>query len=104
MEGEKIVKLARQIIEAEFDRKKLSVDVKGVGGVFVTLNKHDELRGCIGIPTPGPLGERLVAAAKGVMNDPRFPPLEKEEMDDVVVEVSVLTEPELASGPENTSP
>ena len=70
-------------------------------GVFVTLNKlvggRRVLRGCIGFPYPQkPLVEATIEAAiASATEDPRFPPVELPEMDEVVVEVSVLTRPEL---------
>ncbi|MCI4373406.1 MAG: TIGR00296 family protein [Thermoplasmata archaeon] len=77
-------------------------------GVFVTLKHHPsgELRGCIGYPLPVlPLGEAIrdvaVAAAR---DDPRFPPVEPDEWDRIVFEVSVLTVPQAvpSSSPEAT--
>src|SRR5439155_1599802 len=67
-------------------------------GAFVTLNTHPEshLRGCIGYPSPFfPLVKALVKAAEGACEDPRFPPLQEDEVARVVVEVSLLTHPEL---------
>jgi len=66
-------------------------------GTFVTLNtypKH-QLRGCIGYPEPYfPLREALINAAKGATNDPRFPRLREDELERIIVEVSLLTPPE----------
>ena len=64
-------------------------------GVFVTLTKAGELRGCIGFPYPVmPLGDAIedaaVAAATG---DPRFPPVRKDELASVRLEVTILTVP-----------
>ena len=65
-------------------------------GVFVTLHKKGELRGCIGLPYPDkPLIEGLIEAACLVCKDPRFPPLQEEELKDIKIEVSILTKPEL---------
>lgn len=69
-------------------------------GVFVTLNKLEAggkaLRGCIGYPEPVlPLVEATIdSAINAAVGDPRFPPVRLEEMDDIVVEVSVLTPPQ----------
>lgn len=62
-------------------------------GIFVTIKKHGELRGCIGfIQGVEPLGEAIqqmsVAAAT---QDGRFPPVKFEELDDIELEISVLT-------------
>jgi uncharacterized protein (TIGR00296 family) len=67
-------------------------------GAFVTLNTHPahDLRGCIGYPTPHfPLMISILKGAEGATQDPRFPPLNEEELDRIVVEVSLLTPPEL---------
>ena len=71
-------------------------------GVFVTINKiskngEKQLRGCIGYPYPThPLVEAVIdSAINAATQDPRFYPLSKKELDEVVFEVSVLTPPEL---------
>ncbi len=66
------------------------------GASFVTLTKWGDLRGCIGSLEPyRPLAldvrENAVAAA---FRDPRFPPLSMRELDDVLIEVSVLSIPQ----------
>jgi uncharacterized protein len=67
-------------------------------GVFVTLKRHPsgDLRGCIGYPLPVfPLGEAIPRAAlAAAVDDPRFPPVRASELDQVTIEVSVLTVPE----------
>ncbi|MBM3896964.1 MAG: TIGR00296 family protein [Thaumarchaeota archaeon] len=74
---------------------------KTKAGAFVTIssviNGEKELRGCIGFPYPDePLMEAIMHASKAAATeDPRFPPLTKNELDKVVFEVSVLTPPEL---------
>lgn len=62
-------------------------------GAFVSLHKHGRLRGCI-----GHFGEdyplfRIVAemARAAAFDDPRFPELQRDELDDVDIEISVLT-------------
>ena len=70
-------------------------------GVFVTLNVHAKgaygLRGCIGLPYPtSPLIDAVMEAAESsAFNDPRFPPVQPDEMSGITIEVSVLTPPEL---------
>ncbi len=66
-------------------------------GVFVTLNKHGELRGCIGFPEPVlPLGNAIRDAARAAAyHDPRFLPVSKEEIKDLHIEITLLTKPEL---------
>ena len=66
-------------------------------GAFVTLEeKRDgELRGCIGrIAGDRPLGEVVrTVAVSAATQDPRFPPLDPEELPDLRIEISVLSEP-----------
>ncbi len=66
------------------------------GAVFVTLTRHGVLRGCIGsLEAHRPLREDLRANAQAAaFDDPRFPPLNAEELDTTRVEVSVLSRPE----------
>ena len=65
-------------------------------GVFVTLTKSGSLRGCIGFPYPVmPLGEAIVhAAGAAALEDPRFPPVTKDELTTITLEVTILTVPE----------
>ena len=66
-------------------------------GAFVTLStypKH-ELRGCIGYPEPYfPLKDALISAAESATMDPRFPRLAANELERIVVEVSLLSPPQ----------
>ena len=54
-----------------------------------------ELRGCIGhVSSDRPLGEVIrQVAVSAAQNDPRFPPIEPEELADLRIEISVLSEP-----------
>lgn len=66
-------------------------------GAFVTLKKHGELRGCIG--TVEPVRENIAQeivynAISAGTADPRFDPVEPEELDEIVFSVDVLGEPE----------
>lgn len=99
-----ILKLAREAIETYIKTgKKIPIPKeypKELGekrGVFVTIyKKPKELRGCIGLPYPQQfLIEGIIGAAVEVCEDPRFPPLSKEELKEIFIEVSVLTEPKL---------
>lgn len=62
---------------------------------FVTLEKHGELRGCIGsIVAHRPLIDDLVKNAyNSAFSDARFAPLKKEEFDDLSIDVSILSAP-----------
>jgi len=103
-EGEFLVRLARKSIEEHLSGRRIesptppSERLNEKRGVFVTLYRYPskELRGCIGLPYPT---HRLVdavihAAISSATADPRFPPVRLKEMDEIVIEVSVLTKPE----------
>ena len=74
--------------------------------MFVTLTKQGMLRGCIGYPYPeSQLGTAIIdSAISAATRDPRFPPIRSSEMDDIVVEISVLTQPELIDVPPQKLP
>ncbi|MBO8181707.1 MAG: TIGR00296 family protein [Archaeoglobus sp.] len=100
-EGIKAVKLARRAIESYLrDRTVIKDRYEGVfaekRGVFVTLRKNKNLRGCIGFPYPYKrLDEAIIdSAIAAATEDPRFPSVRLKEMDDITVEVTVLTPPE----------
>ncbi|MCF8305206.1 MAG: AmmeMemoRadiSam system protein A [Ignavibacteriales bacterium] len=65
-------------------------------GIFVTLTKADDLRGCVGfISTDKPLYKAAAdAALLAAFNDSRFNPLTREELDECQIEISVLSAPE----------
>ena len=69
------------------------------GGTFVTLSKNGKLRGCIGhIIAHEPIVESIRHNAfNAAFKDPRFPPVSIDEFNDIHIEISVLTEPELMS-------
>lgn len=107
-EGTSLVKLARYAITNYLESQKQIMVPSDVTekmfqkcGVFVTLNilrrGSEELRGCIGYPTPElPLVEAIInAAISAAFRDPRFPPVEKKELANIIVEVSILTPPNL---------
>lgn len=63
-------------------------------GVFVSLHKKGDLRGCIGtyLPTKENLAEEIINnAISAAFDDPRFEPLKKEELDDLEISIDVLS-------------
>jgi len=107
-EGKFLVRLARETIKKAFDNEqpkiddnKLTKNLRENRGVFVTLyklvDKHEELRGCIGYPYPVlPLYEATMRSAiEAAFNDPRFPPLREKELGEIMIEVSALTKPKM---------
>lgn len=100
-EGEKAVKLARKAITKFLSSKEIIKDeYEGIfsedRGVFTTLNITNELRGCIGFPYPIQRLDKSIieSAIAAATQDPRFPPVKLEELDDITIEVTVLTPPE----------
>ncbi|WP_048197206.1 TIGR00296 family protein [Candidatus Nitrosotenuis uzonensis] len=84
------VKSGRKIKLDENERKRFSFEC----GIFVTLEKESDLRGCIGFPLPRRLDTALPEAAiAAATNDPRFPPVTVDELDKITFEVTVLTPP-----------
>lgn len=81
-------------IELENIPEKFSVK----SGVFVTLSRYPskELRGCIGYVMPVMKLKKAIRdnALNAALEDPRFPSLKKEELEKIVMEVSLLTVPE----------
>ena len=69
------------------------------GATFVTLMLDGQLHGCIGtLEACRPLIDDVCQnAVSSAFRDPRFPPLTKEEFADVMVEVSLLSKPQLIS-------
>jgi len=102
--GKSLVEIARKTIETwvrdgrKFSPKGYPPEFDEKMGVFTTLHTYpgNELRGCIGYPEPVlPLIDALVDSAISATADPRFPRLSEAELKNVVVEVSVLTPPEI---------
>ncbi len=61
-------------------------------GAFVTLTKHDALRGCVGlVEAIRPLYQAVIDMARSAaLEDPRFPPVQPSELDELHIEISVL--------------
>ncbi|MCX5808438.1 MAG: AmmeMemoRadiSam system protein B [Proteobacteria bacterium] len=70
-------------------------------GVFVTLTKNHDLRGCIGYIVPvAPLYKAVIEmTVSASTRDPRFPPVSKGELKDINIEISALTPLKLISDP-----
>ncbi|QGU00815.1 putative ACR [Candidatus Syntrophocurvum alkaliphilum] len=98
------VKWARTVLENYIkngDKAKLPEEWKDLEkenkAVFVSLKKHQQLRGCIGtiVPIQDNLAEEIANNAIGAgINDPRFFPVEENELNDLVYSVDVLTDSE----------
>jgi uncharacterized protein (TIGR00296 family) len=107
-DGQTLINFARENIEffLRNDRKipipdRVKEKFKNKYGAFVTLNRHDvsgnPLRGCIGYIEPKFSLYDVVhrVSIQSAIEDPRFPSVTLEEMDKIVIELSILTPPEL---------
>jgi uncharacterized protein (TIGR00296 family) len=104
LEGTKLVRLARTAVEKYLDEStmiKPEYDSSEKAGIFITLNylaqsKKEYLRGCIGFPLPDKTIYRGVieAAIAAATEDPRFPPLDRQELENIIFEVSILSAPQ----------
>jgi uncharacterized protein (TIGR00296 family) len=100
-DGEELVKMARKAVteflrnDSKIEDARFDSKFDFSSGVFVTLNKQDSLRGCIGYPLPvKKLSEGLVdAAISAATRDTRFSPVTADELDKIIFEVTVLTPP-----------
>jgi AmmeMemoRadiSam system protein B/AmmeMemoRadiSam system protein A len=83
------------------DYKTQNPDLLTKKGAFVTLKKQGSLRGCIGFIEPVfPLYETVIRAAIfAACQDLRFPPVNANELQDLEIEISVLTTPKRIHDP-----
>jgi AmmeMemoRadiSam system protein B/AmmeMemoRadiSam system protein A len=101
-EKKTLKQIARQSVEAAVRGKTLpkikniTDNLKQPYGIFVTLKKHGNLRGCIGlIIADQPLYVSCQKMARAAaLEDYRFPPVNTKELDDLDIEISILTPPE----------
>ncbi len=98
-----LVKLAKETVETYVKEgkiprpKKLTAEMKQPAGVFVSIHKLGELRGCIGTiePVQQNVAEEIMTnAISSATRDPRFLPIAPNELKDLDYNVDVLTTPE----------
>ncbi len=98
-----IVKLAKETVESYIREgkipqpKELTPEMEKQAGVFVSIHKQGELRGCIGTfePTKANVAEEIMTnAISSATRDPRFPPIAASELADLEYSVDILTKPE----------
>jgi AmmeMemoRadiSam system protein A len=109
-----LVGLARRTIDAyvrdgrEIEPpNELTPEMRKRAGAFVTIHRHDQLRGCIGTihPTRDNLAEEVIRnAVAAATRDPRFSPLRPGELDDLEIKVDVLGDPEPVDSLEQLDP
>ncbi len=101
-DGQLLVEIARQSIKTYLKSRKVMEKPKEYPkifdekrGVFVTLNRYPDkqLRGCIGYPLAyEPLIDAVISSAiSAATSDPRFIPLDFNELNNIVVELTVLS-------------
>jgi len=105
-QGQALVRLARYTLDTSIGQRQgtpppVDPRLNENGATFVTLTVGGTLRGCIGTPQARTslfedVQENTVRAAT---MDPRFPPVSPAELDQIQIEVSVLTPPRLLDCP-----
>ena len=94
-----LLKYARNVVEAAVTGEAApaadgaSDIMRRKGAAFVTLKEHGDLRGCIGhVIAHVPLIDCVASVGRAAaLEDPRFPPVKPAELNDIDIEVSVLT-------------
>lgn len=108
-----VVKLAKEAVESYIRKgklptpKELTPEMKERAGVFVSIHKQGQLRGCIGTfePVKNNVAEEIMANSISASTmDPRFPPVTESELDDLEYSVDILTEPEPVTDPTQLDP
>jgi AmmeMemoRadiSam system protein A len=84
--------VADQVLLGTVDPVALDVDFPEASGVFVTIKKRGQLRGCLGtLQCRAGLAEEVArCAAESASDDPRFPPVTQDELPELSLEISVL--------------
>ncbi len=98
-EKRELIDIAKKAItDYVINKRETEIEVKDPkfktdGAVFVTIKEHGSLRGCIGhIHAVMPLYQSIIKnAIAACSSDPRFPPMTKEELKDMEVEISILS-------------
>lgn len=97
------VQLARRTVEQYIlneespARNRMDIGITGKAGVFVSIKKEGQLRGCIGttLPTTGSISQEIISnAVNAAVNDPRFYPITDDELPYLTYSVDILTEAE----------
>jgi AmmeMemoRadiSam system protein A len=96
-----LLDLAKEAIESKLERREIKIPknipskLKEKRGTFVTLTINGQLRGCIGhiLPVQELYKDVIENARSAALDDPRFPPLTKEELPNVKIEISILDLP-----------
>lgn len=89
-----IRKAVTGLVDQEINIERVPERLKKPGATFVTLSRKGALRGCVGAlnPTKSLFDDVCEHAVAAAMDDYRFPPLQPEEVDEVQIEISVISE------------
>ena len=108
------VRLAREAVEAYVRRgvvidppSPLPEEMKARAAVFCSIHRGRMLRGCIGtiVPTRANVAEEVIAnAISAATDDPRFEPVDADELDELTYSVDVLSPPEAVDDPSQLDP
>jgi uncharacterized protein len=84
--------IERSIGDPRADEAAVTVDWPEASGVFVTIKRRGQLRGCLGTleNRAGLAAEVVRCAADSATKDPRFPPVTREELPELSLDISVL--------------
>ncbi len=109
-----LTKLAKETVETYVREGRviappaeLTPEMRERAGVFVSIHKLGELRGCIGTfePQEDTVAEETITnAVSSASRDPRFPPITPGELKDLDYSVDVLTEPEPVESEDELDP
>jgi len=100
-DGQVLVKMARNAVteylqnNTRINNKEFNSRFNIDSGIFVTITKENSLRGCIGYPLPiKKLSNAVIdSAIAAATEDPRFPPINLNELNNLIFEITVLTPP-----------
>ena len=109
----RLVQLAKRTVERYVKEGKvlkaeeLTPEMRERTGVFVSIHKGGELRGCIGTfePQRSNVAEEIIAnAISSATSDPRFSPIRPDELEDLEYSVDVLTTPQPVKSQDQLDP
>lgn len=109
-----LVNLAKDAVEKYISKSgviappsELTPEMSEKAGVFVSIKKRGELRGCIGtyLPTTNNVANEIIQnAISAATHDPRFLPVDPSELHELKYSVDVLSPPEKVAGSESLDP
>ena len=100
-DGQILVKMARNAVteylqnNTRINNEEFNSRFNIDSGIFVTITKENSLRGCIGYPLPiKKLSNAVIdSAIAAATEDPRFSPINPNELNNLIFEITVLTPP-----------